>query len=170
MAPALPASPAAPLASSPPDFLAGTPVGKDSDTARIDVGAPFNDDGGAVDSGAMWLLADYLPEVAALDRRIFPRVEQLARWLGGDTRTETIPVPRDTPDWTLMSFWAHPERVLDAAARQATSGFARMSAAIVSRVVEAVARDLDSGAWDRKHGALRALDGFDAGLRLVISV
>ncbi len=121
-------------------------------------------------SGAMWLLADYLPEVAALDRRIFPRVEQLARWLGGDTRTETIPVPRDTPDWTLMSFWAHPERVLDAAARQATSGFARMSAAIVSRVVEAVARDLDSGAWDRKHGALRALDGFDAGLRLVISV
>lgn len=121
-------------------------------------------------SGAMWLMADYLPEVATLDRRIFPRVEQLARWQGGDTRTQTIPIPRDTPDWTLMSFWAHPERVLDPAARQATSGFARMAPAIVERVVDAVTRDLASGAWDEKHGELRRLDTFDAGLRLVISV
>src|SRR5690606_29700717 len=30
----------------------------------------------------MWLMADYLPEVAALDRRIFTPPEQLAEWLG----------------------------------------------------------------------------------------
>ena len=34
-------------------------------------------------SGEMWLMADYLPEVAELDRRIFPSPEQLAGWLGG---------------------------------------------------------------------------------------
>src|SRR5215472_3689141 len=37
-------------------------------------------------SGAMWLMADYFPEVAALDRRIFPRPDQLAAWLGGRTQ------------------------------------------------------------------------------------
>jgi hypothetical protein len=120
-------------------------------------------------SGAMWLVADYLPEVAALDRRIFPFPEELAAWLGGHVVVETVPIPRDTPDWMLGSFWAHPERVLDPAARAATSGFARMSAAVVDRVVADVARDLASGRWDARHGALRSRDAYDAGLRLVVA-
>src|SRR5262249_59109569 len=33
-------------------------------------------------SGAMWLMADYLPETAELDRRTFPAPEQVAGWLG----------------------------------------------------------------------------------------
>ncbi len=120
-------------------------------------------------SGAMWLMADYLTEVGALDRRIFPSAARIASWLGGQTRVEAIPVPRDTPDWTLMSFWAHPERVLDDAARAATSGFARMAPDIVSRVVAEVRRDLDDGTWDARHGHLRALDAYDAGLRLIVN-
>ena len=120
-------------------------------------------------SGAMWLMADYLPEVADLDRRIFPAPELLAGWLGDGARIEVIPVSRDTPDWMLGSFWAHPERVLDERARSATSGFARMDAAVVERAVRDVRRDLESGAWDERHGHLRKLDAFDAGLRLVVS-
>ena len=80
--------------------------------------------GGGAGGCGSW---DYLPEVAELDARIFPPVEQLSpAWLGGGTRVEVVPIARDTPDWTLGSFWAHPERVLDPAARAATSGFARM--------------------------------------------
>jgi len=119
-------------------------------------------------SGAMWLMADYLPEVATLDRRIFPSPERLADWLGGAVRTEALPIPRDTPDWMLGAFWAHPERVLDPAARAATSGFARMPGAVVARVEDAVRRDLASGAWDARHGHLRTLDVCDVGLRLVV--
>jgi SAM-dependent methyltransferase len=118
-------------------------------------------------SGQMWLMAEYLPEVAELDRRIFPAAEVLAGWLGGSTRVEAIEIPDDTPDWMLGSFWAHPERVLDPAARAATSGFARMDTAVVDRVVESVRRDLESGAWDRRHGHLRRLRSYDAGLRLI---
>ena len=73
-------------------------------------------------SGEMWLMADYLPEVAELDRRSFPSPQQLVGRLGGRTRIEVVPVSRDTPDWMLGSFWAHPERVLDEQARNATSG------------------------------------------------
>lgn len=120
-------------------------------------------------SGAMWLMADYLPEVAALDRLIFPPPGQLAEWIGGDVRIETLPIPRDTPDWMLGSFWAHPERVLDADARAATSGFARMPANVVDRAVCEVSRDLASGLWDERHGHLRRLDALDVGLRLVVA-
>jgi SAM-dependent methyltransferase len=118
----------------------------------------------------MWLVKDYLPEVAALDRLIAPSTAQLATWLGGRTRIDTIAVPRDTPDWTLMSFWAHPERVLDAAARNATSGFARLPVVVVERVVTAVQRDLQDGKWDRRHGYLRQMNEYDAGLRLVVNL
>jgi SAM-dependent methyltransferase len=120
-------------------------------------------------SGTMWLMADYLPENAALDAAICPVPEQLAAWLGGETRIETVPIPRDTPDWTLLSFWAHPERILDPAARAATSGLARQPPEVIARVVAAVGRDLDSGAWDARHGHLRDRDRYDAGLRLVVA-
>ena len=119
-------------------------------------------------SGAMWLMAEYLPEVAALDREIFPAPRLIAEWLGGAVTIESVPIPRDTPDWMLGSFWAHPERVLDDSARRATSGFARMPAPVVERVRMQVASDLADGSWDRRHGALRRLQEYDAGLRLLV--
>jgi SAM-dependent methyltransferase len=120
-------------------------------------------------SARMWLIADYLPEVAELDRRIFPRLETLARWLDAEVSVQEVPIHRDTPDWTLGSFWAHPERVLNAHARRATSGLARMPSDVVARVVEAVERDLRDGTWDERHGHLRELDEYDAGMRLLAS-
>ena len=120
-------------------------------------------------SARMWLMADYLPEVAELDRRIFPAPETLARWLDGEVEIRELPIPRDTPDWSLGSFWAHPERVLDTQARNSTSGFARMAPQVVDRVVKAVERDLQDGTWDARHGHLRELDEYDAGLRLLVS-
>jgi SAM-dependent methyltransferase len=120
-------------------------------------------------SARMWLMADYLPEVAELDRRIFPTPETLARWLDGEVDVREVPISRDTPDWMLGSFWAHPERVLDARARNSTSGFARMPHEVVNRVVDAVERDLQDGTWDARHGHLHELDEYDAGLRLLVS-
>lgn len=120
-------------------------------------------------SGALWLMADYLPEVAELDHITFPPIGVLAEWLGGHVDVEVVPLARDTPDWMLGAVWGHPERVLDAEARAATSGFSRMSAPVVDRVVAALARDLADGTWDRRHGHLRALDARDVGLRLLIA-
>jgi SAM-dependent methyltransferase len=120
-------------------------------------------------SARMWLMADYLPEVAELDRRILPAPETLALWLDSDVSIREVPISRDTPDWSLGSFWAHPERVLDARARNSTSGFARMSPEVVDRVVKAVERDLQDGTWDARHGHLRELHEYDAGLRLLVA-
>jgi hypothetical protein len=57
--------------------------------------------------------------------------------------------------------------VLDAQARAATSGFARMPASVVDRVVADVTRDLADGSWDQRYGSLRALAACDVGLRLI---
>ena len=118
--------------------------------------------------GDMWLLRDYLPEAAALDRATFPAIGRLAAWLGGTVEVETLLTARDTPDWTLASFWAHPERVLDETARNATSGFSRMDPAVVDRVVADVRRDLTDGTWEQRYGHLRQLDELDVGMRLIV--
>jgi SAM-dependent methyltransferase len=119
-------------------------------------------------SNRMWLVQDYVPEVGEMDLRIFPDVDQLATWLGGVTHIEPVPIHRDSPDWMFGSFWAHPERVLDPDARSVTSGFARLPEETVRRVEAALAADLRSGAWDRRHGQLRDLESLDVGLRLVV--
>ena len=119
-------------------------------------------------SNEMWLVRDYLPEVGELDVQHLPRPRRLGGVAGRRRAVETLPVHRDSPDWMFGSFWAHPERVLDRDARNATSGFALTPEATVSRVVRALERDLSSGDWDRRHGHLRELDEFDVGLRLVV--
>ena len=118
-------------------------------------------------SGAMWLMADYLHEVRDLDLRICPSPDTVAAWLPGKTSVEVVPISRESSDQSLLSFWAHPERVLDPAARAATSGFSAQPSAVVDRVVQSVRADLDSGVWDAAHGELRGLDEFDAGLRII---
>ena len=118
-------------------------------------------------SAEMWLMSEYLHEVRELDLQIFPAPEEIVHWLDRPAEVEVVETPRDSPDHNLISFWAHPERVLDPEARAATSGFARMGAAVVERVVHAVRVDLRTGAWDARHGALRSRERLDAGLRLI---
>lgn len=120
-------------------------------------------------SGEMWLMKDYLHEVRDLDLRIFPPIDTLCEWLGDGTRVEPLEIRRDTPDWMLGSFWAHPERVLDEAARNAISGFARIAPEVVERVVRELRRDLADGTWEARHGHLRARGASDVGLRLVVN-
>lgn len=117
----------------------------------------------------MWLYRDYLPEAAALDRATFPSIGHLSDWLGGSVHVEPVLNSRETPDWTLGSFWAHPERVLDEAARNATSAFARMEQAVLNRVVAAVEADLRNGVWDERNGELRDLADYDVGMRLIVA-
>ncbi|HWU45041.1 MAG TPA: methyltransferase domain-containing protein [Bdellovibrio sp.] len=118
-------------------------------------------------SNNMWLLSDYFPETAKLDSQIFPYPETICSWLNKSAQVQIVPNDRNTPDWTIGSFWAHPERVLDPVARAATSGFSRQSADFIQRVASNVEHDLKSGEWDRKYGYLRKLDEFDVGLRII---
>lgn len=117
----------------------------------------------------MWLFTDYVPEIAKRDRDEFPTVKRICRWLGSRVRVHPIPIPSDCTDGFLLSFWSRPEAVLNAAARSATSGFARLDANVEQAAIERLTDDLDSGAWDRAHGDLRRKCHLDVGLRLVVA-
>ncbi len=117
----------------------------------------------------MWLFADYVPEIAQRDAVEFPSITDLHRWLGPSATSRPIPIPHDCVDGFLLSFWSRPERVLDPDARRATSGFARLDDVVEAAAVTRLAEDLARGAWDREHGALRHLDVYDAGLRLIVA-
>lgn len=117
----------------------------------------------------MWLFREYIPDVAARDAVEFPSIQTLFGRFGSQAGIQVVPVPRDCTDGFLLSFWGNPEGLLDADARKATSGFARLNPDTEAEAVARLARDLDTGAWDESHGELRRLSEYDAGLRLFVA-
>ncbi|MHB8328386.1 MAG: class I SAM-dependent methyltransferase [Acidimicrobiales bacterium] len=116
----------------------------------------------------LWIVAEYVPEIAALDdRRPGFCVDEVAEGIGA-TEVVTVPVPWDCTDGFIMAYWRQPEAYLDNRMRQATSGFSVISQTAVQRGMRKLRADLASGSWEERHGHLRRLDEFDAGLRLVI--
>lgn len=111
-----------------------------------------------------WLVDDYFPEIREIDRSIFPTIDEFALALGPVTVTP-LPIPHDCTDGFLGAYWRRPHAYLDPGVRHAISTFAR-----VTDVEAGLARlraDLDSGAWERRHGHLLALSEVDLGYRLV---
>jgi SAM-dependent methyltransferase len=113
-----------------------------------------------------WIVKDYFPEAAELDRETMPSMAELTAKLPGAT-IEAVPIPRGCLDGFTIAFWDRPERFLDPEARRATSTWHRMSPEAIERGLERLRADLENGRWDEKHGHLRTLDELDLGLRLV---
>jgi SAM-dependent methyltransferase len=113
-------------------------------------------------------LEDYFPGLFHLSRRILPSLEQLRRAFGRSAVYD-VPVPRDCRDGFQGAYWARPEAYLDAGVRSAISSFAKLGEAELADGLARLSADLASGAWERRHGALRARDALDLGYRLVIA-
>lgn len=115
-------------------------------------------------------LADYFPEVIALDQTRFPAIETVVGVLatgGADVRVDVVPIPVDCVDGFGEAFYARPEAFLSPEVRAATSGFGLTDPAAVKRGLDRLADDLASGAWDRAHGHLREQAEYHGAMRLV---
>jgi hypothetical protein len=53
--------------------------------------------------------------------------------------------------------------------RAAISTFHLLDESVCERAIAALARDLESGTWDARHGHLRDLAELDAGYRIVVA-
>ena len=113
-----------------------------------------------------WLIAEYAPEVAAMDDARSMTVEETADGIGA-TRIVPVPLPHDCTDGVLPAHWRRPEAYLDPAVRAATSGLARLDAATTERMTTRLAADLVSGEWHGRHADLLNADTYDAGFRLL---
>ncbi|MCB1057909.1 MAG: class I SAM-dependent methyltransferase [Acidobacteria bacterium] len=111
-------------------------------------------------------LTGYFPEILTIDRRIFPAIDLLRGGLG-PIATRPVPVPADCTDGFLGAYWRRPEAYLDPAVRAAISTFSKLRD--VEPILARLARDLETGAWNERHGHLLALDELDLGYRLVVT-
>ncbi len=118
-------------------------------------------------SEGFWLVRDYFPEILAFDQTLFLSMDEIQSVVGR-ALVETIPVPADCTDGFLGAYWRRPSAYLDASVRSGISSFARFSD--VRPRIDALRKDLASGAWERRHGHLLSGDSLDIGYRLVTAV
>lgn len=122
-------------------------------------------DGDALDR--FWL-QEHGPEVLELDRGRYPAIADLAAAIGPHTDVHEVPIPLDCTDGFAEAFYGRPERLLDPAVRAGQSGWGLLEPGVEERIVERLAADLESGAWDQRHGHLREQPTFAGSLRLLV--
>lgn len=111
-------------------------------------------------------LADYIPELVALDQAQMPRMTDYEAWLG-PVEVSPLPIPHDCRDGFLSAYWRRPAAYLDPRIRAAMSSF--WAVGDVSEPLSRLQRELDSGAWARRYSELLELDERDCGYRLVVT-
>ncbi|KIF73242.1 ubiquinone biosynthesis protein [Streptomyces sp. 150FB] len=116
-----------------------------------------------------WLY-EYAPAVLDTEAGRYPSVATISEALGGEVTVEPVPIPADCTDGFNEAYYARPERLLDPGARQANSAWSFVDAAVRERYAETLRHALESGAWDRRHGALREQGTLNGSLVLVRSV
>jgi ubiquinone/menaquinone biosynthesis C-methylase UbiE len=114
----------------------------------------------------VWTLSEYFPEAMALERELMPSIESLEASLPGAT-IEAVPTPSRCRDEFTSALWDRPELFLDPEILRSSSLWHSLPPAAIERGQERLRADLESGAWDEKHGHLRTLPELDIGLRLI---
>jgi SAM-dependent methyltransferase len=118
------------------------------------------------DACARFWLFDYFPELFARDRRIFPRIEQIASAFRS-IEVVAVPVPHDCRDGFLGAYWKRPREYLDPDVRASISGFS--SILDLDGPLARLRSDIESGDWERRFAAPAGLTELDLGYRIVIA-
>ena len=117
--------------------------------------------------GTFWL-DEYAPEITAVEQRRMPAIADVQALLGPTAWVVDVPIPADCTDGFGEAFFGRPERMLDPAVRRAQSAWGFVDDAVEMRFAERLAADLDSGAWDARHGHLRRLPSYAGSLRIIV--
>ncbi len=113
-----------------------------------------------------WLIADYFPALASIDRPIFPTMEDI-RGVFAHLEVHALPIPHDCSDGFLGAYWRRPHAYLDPGVRGAMSTFTKLDS--LEPGLTRLRRDLEDGSWERRHRHLLAESELDLGYRLVIA-
>jgi SAM-dependent methyltransferase len=126
----------------------------------------FSYEAGWVDSA--WIM-DYWPQIRDVATEVDPPdVACLARHLDV-ADVVVVPVPRDCTDGFGAAYWGRPEAYLGADVQAGMSCFTQLTAEARAAGNERLRADLESGAWDARHGHLRREPELDVGYRIVIA-
>ncbi len=112
-------------------------------------------------------LADYAPDVIATEGRRYPMISRLREGLGGAVTVDLVPIPLDCSDGFNEAYYGRPEQLLIPEARAACSAWSFIPPARTDSHARALARALETGEWDARHGALRHQPTFEGSLVVV---
>jgi SAM-dependent methyltransferase len=112
-------------------------------------------------------LAEYAPEVIETERRRYPSIPRLRTGLGGTVSADLVPIPLDCSDGFNEAYYGRPEQLLIPEARAACSAWSFVPQTKVDAYTDDLARAIDSGEWDARHGDLRRRLSFEGSLVVV---
>ena len=116
-----------------------------------------------------WLVTDYFPEITALDTEGEAHSSAGIASVLDVHHVEPVPVPADCVDGFAACYWNRPEAYVDPDVQAGISCLAMLDPAVLARGTQQLRADLASGAWDERHGQLRAMSEFDVGYRLIVA-
>ncbi|MBB6473649.1 class I SAM-dependent methyltransferase [Sphaerisporangium rubeum] len=122
-------------------------------------------DGDALD---LFWLAEYAPELIAVESRRYPKIDHIASLIGRTTEVTTVPIPLDCVDGFTEAYYGRPERLLDPAVRRSQSAWGFVDPTEHDQSVTRLHDDLANGTWDTNHGHLRTQPEFLGSLRLLV--
>jgi SAM-dependent methyltransferase len=115
-----------------------------------------------------WALG-YWPEALGLPSEAdAPGPGQVAEVLDV-TEVRTVPIPIDCTDGFGAAYWGRPKAYLDPDVQQGMSWLAQLPADNLAKGASRLAEDLQSGAWEERHGHLLTRTEFDVGFRVVMA-
>jgi SAM-dependent methyltransferase len=117
-------------------------------------------------AGPGFWLADYIPELLALDEAQMPAMGDYEESLGR-VKISPVPIPHDCVDGFLCAYWRRPAAYLDPRIRAAISVFWALGD--VSEALRRLEADLDNGAWAARYAQLLDRDECDCGYRLIVT-
>jgi SAM-dependent methyltransferase len=115
-----------------------------------------------------WIVRDYLPEIVEEPNPSMPSIAHVLEALPAAT-VDPLLAPRDCTDRMFATLWARPEQYLDPRIRAATSVWHELPPDVSARALDQLARDLASGAWNKRYGHLRTTSEWDVGFRIIRS-
>ena len=116
------------------------------------------------DADPFWLTRDYFPEIYAMDKLIFPRLNELDKYFD-DVSVKPLLIPNDCRDGLLAAFWQRPSAYLDGKVRQSMSAFFKIKN--LAQGLQNLADDIASGAWREKNRAILDSLSLDVGYKLI---
>jgi SAM-dependent methyltransferase len=116
----------------------------------------------------LWL-GEYVPELFEAERLRYPSIDSIGSALGGESEVQEVPIPIDCTDGFTEAFYGRPEQFLDPDVRLAQSAWGFIDETTAARGLAQLEEDLDSGRWEKHHGALRDQPVFVGALRLIVN-
>lgn len=114
-------------------------------------------------------LCDYAPALREKEAPRFVPISELVALLGGSARVIPVPVALGCTDGFNEAFYGRPEALLDPQVRASQSCWLRIGPEAEAEAIARLKADLDSGAWDARHSALRTQAFYESSWRLVIA-